>query len=122
VRDIEDDELGDTLRVQQGGAPADGSAPIVSRKEDSVLAELIGDGDDVGDQFRQGVGCHAGGLATEVVTALVRDDGAKAGSSQRLDLLAPSIPEFREAVKQNDNGAVARAGSDRVQADIAILK
>jgi hypothetical protein len=57
-----------------------------------------------------------------VVSALVRDDGAKAGSSQRLDLLAPSIPELREAVKQNDNGAVVRAGSDRMQADIAILE
>jgi hypothetical protein len=34
----------------------------------------------------------------------------------------PSIPEFREAVKQHDNGAVVRARGDRVQADIAILE
>ena len=47
VRAVEDHELGDALRMQEGGAPGDGSAPIVSSKEDRVLAELIGDGDDV---------------------------------------------------------------------------
>src|SRR6266550_6712091 len=48
-------------------------------------------------------------------------DWPKTCSRQRLDLSVPRIPEFRKALEQNDEGAIFRASSDRVQADIAIL-
>src|SRR5712692_11477910 len=100
MRDIEDNELGDALRMQERGAPGNGGAPIMSGEKDFFPAELIGDSDDVGDEFSQSVGCHAGGFAAEVVAALVGYDDAKSGGGQRLDLSAPAIPKFREAMEK----------------------
>ena len=122
MRNVEDNEFGDALRMKQGGAPGDGGAPIMSGEKDFFLAELIGDIDDVGDEFRQSVRGHAGGLAAEVVATLVGNDDAKSSGGQRLNLLAPPVPEFREAMEQKDNGAVFRACSHRVQAHCAILE
>ena len=94
----------------------------MSGEKDFSLAELIGDGDDVGNELRHGIRRDADGFAAEVVPALVGHDDAKTCSRQRLDLSVPRIPEFRKAVEQNDEGAIFRASSDRVQADIAILE
>ena len=52
MRNVEDSELGYALWMKQGGAPANGSAPIVSSDKDFFSAEFIGDGDDVGNKFR----------------------------------------------------------------------
>ena len=52
MRDVEDDELGDALRMKQGGAPGNRGAPIMSGEKDFFLAELVGDRNDVGDKFR----------------------------------------------------------------------
>ena len=122
MRDIEYGELRDALRMLERGAPGNGGAPIVSGEKDFLLGELIGDGDDVGDELGQSVGCHAGGLAAQVIAALVGDDDAKARRGQRFDLPAPAIPEFREAVEKKHNGTVFGASSNRVQAYCAILK
>src|SRR5438445_4505969 len=122
MRNVEDSELGDALWMKQGGAPGDGSSPIVSREKDFFSAELIDDGDNVGNEFWQSVGGYAGGFATEAIAALVGDDDAKARGSQRLDLAPPSIPEFWETVEKNDDRAVMRTCSNRVQAYCAILE
>src|SRR6266480_52243 len=63
--------------MQQGAAPGNGGAPIVSGEKDFSLAELIGDGDDVGNELRHGIRRDADGFAAEVIAALVRDDDAK---------------------------------------------
>src|SRR5216683_286560 len=81
MRDVEDGELGDALRMQQSSAPGDGGAPIMSREKDFCLAELIGDGDDVGDEFGERVISNAEWFAAEIVAALVGDDGAKGHST-----------------------------------------
>src|SRR5229473_3588144 len=39
MRDVEDNELGDALRMKQGSAPGDGCAPIMSSEKDFFLAE-----------------------------------------------------------------------------------
>jgi len=62
VRDIEDYQLGDALRMEQRRAPGDGSAPIVTYQEDFLLAELISNGDDIRDEFRECVRSDASGL------------------------------------------------------------
>src|SRR5258708_29853312 len=59
MRNIEDSEFGDALRMKQGGAPGNGGAPIMSGEIDLFLAELVGDSNDVGDKFRQSVRRHA---------------------------------------------------------------
>jgi hypothetical protein len=114
MRDIEDGQLGDTLRMKKSGTPGDRSAPIVPGEEDSLLAELVNDGDYVGDQFRKSVGRNSCRFAAEVVTALVGHNDAKAGVGQWFNLVAPAIPEFGKAVKKQDDLAVARAGGDGV--------
>src|SRR5260370_29882414 len=51
MRDVEDRELGDALRTQKSGGPCNGGAPIMPREKDSCLAELIGDSNNVGNEF-----------------------------------------------------------------------
>jgi hypothetical protein len=53
---------------------------------------------------------------------LVGDDDAEAGGAQRIDLFVPGVPEFREAVEENDGRAVLGACDDGIQRDFAILK
>jgi hypothetical protein len=122
MRNIEDGQFGDPLRMQKSCAPGDGGAPIVPNKEDSLLTELIGDGDDVGNQFRESVRSNTGRFTAEIVPALIGRDDAKACFSQRFDLLAPAIPEFGKAVKKNDHRTVARARSDGVESHAGIFK
>jgi hypothetical protein len=122
MRNVEDSQFGDALRMKQSRAPSDGRAPIVPGKENSLLAELISDGDDVGDQFRESVRSNAGWFTAEVVPALIGHDDAKAGIGQRFDLLAPAIPEFWKAVKKQDDRAVARARGNGVEFHAGIFK
>lgn len=81
MRDVEDGELGDALRTEEGDAPRDGGAPIVAGEEDALLAELAGDGENVGSEFGERVGHCAAGLAAGVVAALIGNDDAEAGGS-----------------------------------------
>jgi len=122
VWDVEDGELGDALRVEQGDAPSDGGTPIVAGEEDALLAELIGDGEYVGSEFIQCVGCCASRFATFVVTALIGDDDTETDVCERLDLFVPGIPEFGETVEEDDDGAVGRAGGNGVEFDRAVVK
>lgn len=122
MRNIENHQFANALRMTQSRAPSDGGAPIVPGKEDSLLAKLIRDSDDVGNQFGKRVGSNAGRFTAEIVPALIRHDDTKAGVGQRFDLLAPAIPEFGEAVQKQDDRAVARAGSDGMQANRRILE
>src|SRR5260370_39918795 len=115
MRDVEDGEVSDALRMQQSSAPGDGGAPIMSREKDFFLAELVGDGDDVGDEFGERVRRSAGWLAAQVIAALVGDDHAKSGGGQWLDLFVPRIPEFRKAVEKDHDRAGFGAGGDGVE-------
>lgn|ERR1700676_809031 len=63
VRDVEYGEFGDAAGMEQRGAPGDGSAPIVASEEDFFAAELVGDGDDVGNETCDRVGSDAGRFA-----------------------------------------------------------
>ena len=119
---VEDGKLGDALRMQEGNAPSDGGAPIVACEEDARSAEMIGDGKNVGREMRKRVGGSATRFAAGVVTALIGNDDAEAGSGERLDLMVPGIPEFGEAVEEDEGGAFRRAGGDGVKLDRAIVK
>ena len=86
-------------------------------RKNFCAAELIGDGENVGGEFGERVVSGAAGLAAGVVAALVGDDDAEAGGGERLDLSVPGIPEFGEAMEQDDDGAVWRTGGDGVEID-----
>ncbi len=122
MRNVEDGKLSDALRMQKGNAPSDGGAPIVACEEDARLTEIIGDGENVGNEMRERVEGSATRFAARVVTALIGNDDAEAGGGERLDLMVPGIPEFGEAVEENDDGAVRRAGGDGVKLDRGIAK
>src|SRR4029077_2019825 len=77
---------------------------------------------DVGDEFGEGVGFYARRFAAEVVPTLVRNDNAAPCCRERINLLVPGIPEFREAVKKKDGGTIFRASGDSMEADRAVLK
>jgi len=117
VRDVEDGEFGDALRVEEGGAPGDGGAPVVAGEEEFFGVELIGDGDDVGNEVGHRVVAGAAGFAAEVVAALIGGDYAEAGVGEGRDLFVPGIPEFGEAVEEDDDGGVGWAGGDDVEFD-----
>ena len=122
MRNVEDGELGNALRMKERNAPGDGGAPIVASEEDARLAEMIGDGENVGNEMRERVGGGAAWFAACVVAALVWNDDAEAGGGEGLDLVAPGIPEFGEAVEEEDDGPVRRAGGNSVELDRATLK
>jgi len=122
VRDVEDGELGDALRMAESDAPRDGGAPIVAGEEDALLAELIGNGEDVGSEFGERVGRGAARFAAFVVTALIGNDDSEAGGGERLDLFVPGIPKFWEAVEKDDDAAACWAGGDGSEFDRAIVK
>jgi hypothetical protein len=122
VRDVEDGELGDALGVEEGDAPGDGGAPVVAGEEEFFGVELVGDGEDVGGEMREGIVGDAARFAAEVVAALVGDNDAKAGGGERLDLFVPGIPEFGEAVEEDNEGAVWRTCGYGVELDSAVVK
>jgi hypothetical protein len=110
--DIKDGEFGDTLWVEKSDAPRYSGAPIMAGEEDALMAELVGDGEDVGREFRERVGGSDTRFAASVVSTLIGDDHTEANVSERLDLSVPGIPEFGKAVEQDDHGSVGRAGGD----------
>lgn len=117
VRDVEDGEFGDALRVEEGGAPSDGGAPVVAGEEEFFSVELIGDGEDVGNQMGHRVVGGTAGLAAGVVAALIGDDDTQAGVGERGDLFVPGVPEFWEAMEEDCEGGVGRSGGDRMNFD-----
>ena len=94
----------------------------MTRQENLFLAELIGNRNDVVDEFGERVGGNAGGFAAQVVAALVGYNDAKSSRRERLDLSVPPTPKFREAVEKYDDRAVFRAGGDGVQTHGSVLE
>src|SRR5215471_18272256 len=108
--------------MKKSCAPSDGRAPIMTRKIDFPLAELIGNRDQIGNQLWHSVGGYAGRLAAEVVSTLIRNNNAKTGARQRLNLSVPPVPKFWETVQQNNNRAVPRPGGHGVKTQASVLK
>jgi hypothetical protein len=122
MRDVEDGKFGDKMRMEKRYAPRDGGAPIVASEENALLGELIGDGEDIGNEMGKRVRGDASGLAAGVVAALIGHDNAKTRRGERFDLLVPGIPKFRETVEEKNDGSICAASGDGVEFDRAALK
>jgi hypothetical protein len=122
VRDVKDGELSDAVWVQECNAPSDGRAPIVAGEENAVLAKLIGDGEDIGDEMWNGVGGCAPRLAAFVVATLIGNYDSETGNCEGLDLIAPGIPEFGEAVQEDDDWTIGWACGDGVEVDSPVVE
>lgn len=102
MRAIEHGEADRHLGVSHGKRPGDARAPVVTDEEGALLAAGA---DEVSNVFHQGAGAVRGdgfGLAGEVVAAHVGDDDAVACLRERGYLAAPGVPEFGEAVEEDD--------------------
>jgi hypothetical protein len=122
MRDVEDGKFGDTMRMEERHAPRDGSAPIVASEENALLGELIGDGEDIGNEMGKRVRGDASGLAAGVVAALIGHDDAETRGGERFDLLMPGIPKFGETVEEKNDGSIRAASGDGVEFDGAVVK
>lgn len=71
------------------------------------LAEGLHDGDAVLDQLDHAVGLHRLGPGGPPVAAHVHGHGTVAGRGEGGELVAPGVPGLREAVHEQDQGALA---------------
>ncbi len=105
---VEDRQPLHDLRVVRRRRPGGPGSPVVSDQEGPFRSPFA---DQVADVGRQQVGAvcgHVRRARREVVAARVGRNDAKAGLRKRRDLPAPTEPELREAVQQDDERTVSR--------------
>ena len=116
---VEDGEPVDHLGVVHRNGPGDGSAPVVTDQERLLLTELSDEATDVVGEQVDAVVREVFRLRRQVVATRVGGDDPETRRRQRLDLSAPTEPELREAVQQNDQRPFA--GLDVMQVHVADL-
>ena len=88
--------------------PGDRRAPVVADDDGLRRAQRVEHANHVADELKQRVLIDLVGLAGLAIAAHVGRDGAIAGLSQRLQLMAPRIPGFRKTVAEEDEGSASR--------------
>ena len=99
--------------------PADDRAPVVAHQVERVASHRVGDREYVGYQVVDPIVLDTLGSRPRRVPALVGSDGPVAGGRQRLQLMTPLVRRLREAVQQQHELAVGRAGGTRVEHELA---
>jgi hypothetical protein len=113
VGDAERDERAHPVGPEQAEAPGHERAPVVRRHEHLALAERVEERHQVPHHVQRGV--LRGRIVVVVaaprrrrvgaaVPAQVRRHGAVPGRGQRPHLVAPGVPQLREAVQQQHRG------------------
>src|SRR6185295_1397130 len=105
------------LRMLDSEPPADETSPVVRYDAGLAGSGLVDQAPDVQGQGVEVVGRDAPRLVARVVAALVRHHHMKAGGGERLDLLAPAVPELGKAVEQEEERSAFRPGLDDVETD-----
>ena len=106
---VEDEQRAHHLRPKRRGGPAQAAAPVVTREVGRLEAQALHETDDIANKQREGVVLGALRSVALAVAAHVGDDGPVAGACKRRGLSAPRVAKLREAVPQDDRGAVGRA-------------
>jgi len=89
----------DPLRVQHGGVPHDGRAPVVADQHAGAVArQLLDHAGHVGGDLLQAVVGHGGRLVRAAVAPHIDGAGGEAGLGDRADLVAPAVPALGEAM------------------------
>src|SRR5918995_1101614 len=117
VGNIEDRELFDALGVAHRRDPGGYGAPIVANHDSRLFSAGQYQALYIARQQLNAVCSHSERFVREVVAAHVRGHNPETGLDQRRDLVPPLVPELREAVQQQHEGARARL--DVVQPHIA---
>ena len=109
MRNVQDRQALDLLGVGHRGRPRPRRRPSRARPGDARKRRARGSGR--GCRRPGGAGAYdetLGRLGGQVVAAHVGGDDAEAGGGEGRDLMAPAVPELREAVEQDDERARRR--------------
>lgn len=86
-------------------------------RTDLALAEDVEEGDEVADDVEDGVGCVVGRGVGVAVATEVGCHAAVAVAGEGEDLVAPGVPELREAMEEEDRRRVGWPGLGDVHGD-----
>ena len=117
VRHAHVEEGRDAVGVEAPHLPDHHGPPVVADEGGPVVAVVVEQPAQVAGQVVGAVVGDLGRARAPAVAAQVRRIGAVAGVGQRAELMAPRVPELREAVAQDDGGAVGRPRHRHVQLD-----
>ena len=101
---VQHDELADELGAGHGQVPGDEAAPVVP-DERARRTEPVDELGDVIDDARQSIFGDVARFRRIVEAAQIGSYRAKSGTRERRHLPAPRVPEFGEAVEENDERA-----------------
>jgi len=76
------------------------------------VSQVVDKPNDIGREFVNVIVFDSPRFVTRVVTPLIGDDHAITRCRKRLYLAPPTIPEFREAMQQNNGFTIVWPGKD----------
>jgi hypothetical protein len=117
MRGIQRREGPHTAGMLPGQPPANRSAPIVPNYGECLLAEAIGESDDIGRKVVEIIVAGANGLVAEIVASLIGRDDMESTLRQRWDLVTPAVPELGESVQKKYQRPIRRASFGDVKID-----
>ena len=108
---------GDPRGVQAAHLPDHHGAPVVPYEGGRVVAEVVEQAVEIAGELVRPVVGDLGRVRAAAVAAQVGGVGAIARVGQRAELVAPRVPELREAVAEHDRRPVDGARRRHVQID-----
>ncbi len=112
-------ERPDAIGMATGHDPSHHRTPVVSHEVETVEAEVIGDGEDIGHELRDAVVLDGARPGTRRVAALVEGDAAISRALQGVELVVPGVPGLGKAVEQDHGSAVIGPGVQCVEPESA---
>ncbi|MCY1514894.1 hypothetical protein D9M68_494600 [compost metagenome] len=100
----------------QGGAPGHHGAPVVADDDRLPFPQGADQFHHVADQVQPGIGLHRCRGIRAAVAAHIRGCRPEAGGCQRTQLVPPGIPQLRETMAQQHQGALSLNGHAHLQA------
>ena len=110
------DQSPNPVGPEQAEVPGNEGAPIVAHEEDPIQTKCVQEGYEVADDVEDGVTGGGGRRVGVAVAAEVGGDGTVAAGGSREHLVAPRVPELREAVEEEHRRAGARLRNVHVYA------
>jgi hypothetical protein len=96
--------------------PGESSTPVVTDKNRPLFTEYVQHADQVANEMEKRIDFDIIGLVGLAISAQVGGDDAVAGLAQRGELVPPGIPQLREAVAEEHEGASPLLGDVHAQA------
>ncbi len=85
--------------------PGEGSTPVVTDKNRPLFTEYVQHADQVANEMEKRIDFDIIGLVGLAISAQVGGDDAVASLAQRGELVPPGIPQLRETVAEEHEGA-----------------